>query len=121
MHGSPMSSWDNRGLWKKYSYKEYGIIGEPYFDLNFNKIFYLTDASRAWNNENVSLRDKVKTRFSYNIKSINDILDLIENNKFPDKIMLNMHPHNWASNNMIWLKIYLWQGFKNIIKRNIKK
>ena len=26
MHGSPLSKWDNRDLWKKYDYRNYGII-----------------------------------------------------------------------------------------------
>jgi hypothetical protein len=34
MHGSPLSNWDNRNLWKRYDYHDYGIIGEPYFDLD---------------------------------------------------------------------------------------
>jgi hypothetical protein len=25
MHGSPLSKWDNRDLWKKYNYREFGI------------------------------------------------------------------------------------------------
>jgi len=26
MHGSPLSKWDNRDLWKRYNYRDYGII-----------------------------------------------------------------------------------------------
>ena len=37
MHGSPMSEFDNRLLWKTYDYKTSGIISEPYFDLDFDK------------------------------------------------------------------------------------
>ena len=29
MHGSPLSPYDNKLIWKKYSYKDLGIIGEP--------------------------------------------------------------------------------------------
>ena len=36
MHGSPLSIYDNRSLWEKYDYRELGIIGEPYFDLDFS-------------------------------------------------------------------------------------
>ncbi|HCY00264.1 MAG TPA: hypothetical protein DG754_09020, partial [Bacteroidales bacterium] len=48
MHGSPRSKYDNRDIWTKYNYKELGIIGEPYFDLNFDDFFYLTDTGRRW-------------------------------------------------------------------------
>jgi hypothetical protein len=59
MHGSPMSSYDNRELWESHSYREFGIIGEPYFDIDFNEVMYLTDTGRRWDGERVSIRDKV--------------------------------------------------------------
>ena len=60
MHGSPLSKWDNRDLWKKYDYRDFGIIAEPYFDLDFDEVFYLTDTGRSWNNSKASVRDKVE-------------------------------------------------------------
>ncbi len=59
MHGSPLSKWDNRDLWKKYDYRDFGIIAEPYFDLDFDEVFYLTDTGRRWDGSSVSVRDKV--------------------------------------------------------------
>lgn len=62
MDGSPLSKFDNKELWEKYNYRDYGIIGEPYFDIDFNEIFYLTDTGRRWDGEKVSVRDKVKNQ-----------------------------------------------------------
>jgi len=59
MHGSPLSKYDNKLLWKHYNYRDYGIIGEPYFDVDFSKVLYLTDTGRRWDGWKVSLRDKV--------------------------------------------------------------
>jgi len=59
MHGSPMSRWDSRLLWKYYDYRDFGIIGEPYFDINFDEVLYLTDTGRRWDSDAVSVRDKV--------------------------------------------------------------
>lgn len=58
MHGSPLSNYDNRMLWEKYDYRDYGIIGEPYFDINFDEVLYLTDTGRRWDGDSVSIRDK---------------------------------------------------------------
>ena len=58
MHGSPLSKYDNKLLWKYYNYKDFGIIGEPYFDVDFSKVLYFTDAGRRWNGGSVSVRDK---------------------------------------------------------------
>ena len=58
MHGSPLSKLDNLDLWKKYDYRDFGIIAKPYFDVDFDEVFYLTDTGQrdGWK---VSIRDKV--------------------------------------------------------------
>jgi hypothetical protein len=61
MHGSPFSRHDNREMWKNHSYRELGIIGEPYFDVDFSKVMYLTDTGRRWDGRRVSIRDKVRS------------------------------------------------------------
>ena len=58
MHGSPLSKFDNKLLWKYYNYKDFGIIGEPYFDVKFDELLYLTDTGRRWNGGKFSIRDK---------------------------------------------------------------
>lgn len=60
MHGSPLSRWDSRLLWKYYDYRDFGITGEPYFDVDFDEVMYLTDTGRRWDGESVSVRDKVQ-------------------------------------------------------------
>ena len=62
MHGSPLSKFDNKLLWKYYDYKDFGIIGEPYFDVDFSNVLYLTDTGRRWNGGSVSVRDKAEGR-----------------------------------------------------------
>jgi len=117
MHGSPLSKYDNRLLWSKYQYRDYGILADAYFDINFNEVFYLTDAGRSWNNRKVSVRDYVETHFDIPIRSIHDIFKLIENGNLPDRVMLNIHPHNWSDNIFEWLTVWGWQGLKNVVKR----
>lgn len=58
MHGSPRSPYDNKEVWQKYDYRELGIIAEPYFDLDFSEVLYLTDTGRRWDGHKVSIRDK---------------------------------------------------------------
>ena len=61
MHGSPLSEWDNRDLWKRYNYRDFGIIAEPYFDVDFKEILYWTDTGRRWDGDAFNIRDKVET------------------------------------------------------------
>ena len=48
MHGSPLSPFDNKIVWQKYNYRELEIIGDPYFDIDWNEFGYLTDTGRRW-------------------------------------------------------------------------
>jgi len=62
VYGRPTLKWDSCLFWEKYNYKEYGILSEPYFDIDFHEVFYITDAGREWNNEAINLRDRVDAR-----------------------------------------------------------
>ena len=117
MHGSPLSKYDNRDLWKKYDYKNEEIIGEPYFDVDFNNILYITDASREWNNENINKRDKVNNKFKFTFNHTNDIILGLRKNILPDKIMINIHPEFWANNTVEWYRIFLYRKIRNTIKK----
>jgi hypothetical protein len=66
MHGSPKSKFDNKAIWDKYDYKALGLIGEPYYDMDFDKVFYLTDTGRRWDGWKVSVRDKVPQQELWN-------------------------------------------------------
>jgi hypothetical protein len=62
MHGSPLSKFDNRLIWQKYDYHKLGIKGEPYLDVNYNEVLYLTDTGRRWDGDSVNIRDKTEVR-----------------------------------------------------------
>ncbi|MGI6310004.1 MAG: hypothetical protein ACOXZU_00500 [Bacteroidales bacterium] len=140
MHGSPLSRWDNRLLWQYHDYRDFGISGEPYFDLDFDSILYLTDTGRRWDGESVSVRDKALSRQRdeeteglidsgmeehkdekqrttvYRFRSTFDIINSAETNSLPDKIMLTIHPQRWTNKPLPWLWELIWQNVKNIGK-----
>ena len=122
MHGSPRSKFDNKELWKKYDYKSLGIIGEPYYDVNFDEVFYLTDTGRCWDGWKASVRDKVSQQKDW-IKqglifhSTDDIISVLNNNQLPSKIMFTMHPQRWSEGGVPWFKELLLQTVKNEIKK----
>lgn len=116
MHGSPTSRYDNRDLWTSYNYRDYGIIGEPYFDVNFEEVFYLTDTGRCWNGDKYSLRDKVKSSFTQSYHSTPDIIHAANSSTLPNKIMITTHPQRWTDNFLEWLLEWGMQGLKNRVK-----
>lgn len=129
MHGSPLSKFDNRALWDKYDYRTLGLIAEPYFDLDFNKTFYITDTGRQWDGSNFSIRDKAsKANPIINPEFINrwyhstsDIIYAIENDDFPNMVMMNFHPQRWTDDTMLWLEELIVQTIKNQVKRFLVK
>lgn len=116
MHGSPRSKYDNKDVWKYYNYKNYDIIGEPYFDLNFQDVFYLTDTGRRWDGHKVSVRDKVEDCFGLSFHATAEIIDTIKKGNFPDKVMFNFHPQRWTDDYTLWLKEKYTQSLKNVVK-----
>ena len=125
MHGSPMSSFDNREIWKKYDYRKLGIIAEPYFDINFNELYYITDTGRQWDGHLYNVRDKATNenpvtnpaylRLRYH--STHDIIKAVGDGSFPVEVMLNFHPQRWNDAFFPWLREFVWQNVKNQGKR----
>lgn len=121
MHGNPLSKWTNKDLWKKYGFKDFGIIGEPYLSIDYEKVFYLTDTGRAWNKLKFSVKDVVDKSTNHlveKIKNTDDIINLIEYEKL-DQICILTHPNRWSDCFSGWLKEMVWQNIKNVGKAGI--
>ncbi len=136
MHGSPLSKYDNRDIWKEYNYKDYGIIGEPYFGVDFSKTAYYTDTGRRWDGGKVSVRDNPVTRRSAaeipiasayrgnstpatmfpSYHSTQDIIKAVQKNTFPSPAMFTFHPQRWTDNRLLWTKEIVMQNVKNMVK-----
>lgn len=123
MHGAPRSQYDGRDLWKTHDYHDYGIIGEPYFDVDFSQVFYLTDTGRRWDGFNVSVRDKIpqyqdqwiERGLVYHVTD--DIVQAIVGGVFPTRLMMTTHPQRWMDNKGEWILELGMQSLKNFVKR----
>ena len=127
MHGAPTSQWDGKDLWKTYDYRTSGIIGEPYFDVDFSQVFYLTDTGRCWDGYKVSVRDKIPIyQDQWNALGLvyhttDDIIRSAEQGNLPPRVMITTHPQRWTDSRIEWIKEIVIQNLKNIIKRLIIK
>lgn len=117
MHGSPMSKYDSKDLWKAYDYRQFGIVAEPYFDVDFKMVFYLTDTGRRWDGDKVSVRDRVDSGFNLNFHSTSDIISALNKNILPKTVMFTFHPQRWNDSIYMWTKELCIQNAKNQIKR----
>ena len=116
MHGSPLSKWDNRKMWEYFDYKRFDIIADPYFDIDFNTILYLSDTGRTWDNQKGNVRDKVNTKLNLNLSSTFDIISALREKKLPSRILLNLHPQRWTDDWFHWTVELISQKVKNKIK-----
>ncbi len=121
MHGSPTSKYDSRDLWKKVKYKDLKILGEPYFDVDYTNVLYLTDTGRRWNGNNVSIRDRVDMKQNqilaqkgYRIRKTRNIIKAANERALPDHIMFTIHPQRWHCRHILWLYELFIQNLKNV-------
>lgn len=118
MHGNPLSKWDNRKLWNKFDYRDFGIRGEPYFDMDFQRIMYLTDTGRRWDGEQMNVRDRVIQETGENsFHSTGDIIRAARQGLLPNQIMFNTHPQRWTNSFLPWIGELVAQNLKNILKK----
>ncbi len=120
MHGSPRSPYDSKDIWKHYSYKELGIVAEPYLDTDFSHWFYLTDTGRRWDGYRVSVRDRIPQyqeeweKAGLTFHTTQDIIARIDN--LPSRLMMTTHPQRWNPMGWRWMQELILQHLKNIVK-----
>lgn len=114
MHGSPLSRYDNRDLWKHYDLKDYGLLGEAYLSMStttsFKGIHYFTDTGRTWANRH-SVRDAMRAggldaNANSNTKLVpvettDDLARWIESSGV-ERLYLAVHPERWAVSVREW-------------------
>ena len=74
MHGNPLSKLDSRKLWKYHDYRESGVICEPYFDIDYSNILYLTDTGRRWDGNKFNVRDKALRSSTFHSNALHQTL-----------------------------------------------
>lgn len=117
MHGSPLSEWDNRDLWRIRSYRDFGVLGEPYFDVDFTQVGYLTDTGRRWDGKSVSVRDKLESAARGRHRSTQDVIRSVEEGTLPSQLMITVHPQRWTNDPIDWMWEVIVQRAKNEVKR----
>lgn len=119
MHGAPTSRYDGRDLWKQYDYKALNLVGEPYFDVDYKQVFYLTDTGRCWDGYRFSVRDKVPEQEQWiadgrTFHTTRQVIDWLDGSV---NMLITTHPQRWTDSTLLWLKEWGVQNLKNQVKR----
>ena len=116
MHGSPRTPWDNRQIWDAIDYRDYGLVAEPYFDVDFQRTLYATDTGRAWNDRRVSRRDHVASPHERPFTSTAELAAFIRDGHAPDRVMVSTHPERWTDSWAGWAQEKAVQAVKRPLK-----
>lgn len=116
MHGSSSSQHDNRLIWSHRRLSDYGLIGEPYLTLDFNKVYYLSDTGYAWDGGKYAVRDKVDNPFGLHFHSTREVVCSIHHGEFPHQAMILAHTL-WTSNPFLWCWLHARESLRNSIKQ----
>lgn len=116
MHGSPLSPFDNRDLWKVYDFRDHGIIGEAYLSMGAGH-FYFSDTGWRWDNK-YKVRDLMPGNREFYAKTTDDVISAIHEHKVPS-MYLRVHAGNWASNRSEWIEAWGMNILGNTVKSMI--
>jgi len=118
MHGNPITRWDNRDLWEKYRFEDYGIVGDAYLSIDFSDIMYFSDTGRTWDSR-YSVKDitKAKRDAPVRVKSTEDLIGVVR--KDEGRVCIATHPQRWTDSHALWGRELLLQSSKNLVKKGI--
>jgi hypothetical protein len=129
MHGNPFAPWSNRDLWKDHDFRDFGLIGEPYFSIDYSRVLYLTDTGRTWADRNIRVKDVLETPddclnanagICKDIRTTDDVIGLIKKEEV-DRICILAHPNRWCDGMIGWTRELVMQNLKNVGKAGIIK
>lgn len=118
MHGAPLSRHHNLGFWDHGNKpSDFGLTGEPYLDVDYGEIAYLSDTGRNWTEKRFNLRDKVSSRPEGldGIVKTRHLIGLVKSGRFP-KLFLLIHPHHWDNDPVRWTVQLLTDAGANTLK-----
>jgi hypothetical protein len=99
-HGSPLSRFDNRELWKMNDFRKFGIYGDAQFSVE-NLIEFFSDTGRSWDSRN-NLRDFVEnSTTTAKLSTTEDLIGYIRR-VTPQALYISIHPERWTAGGLSW-------------------
>lgn len=109
-HGNALTKFDNKDMWKCLNLRDYGLLGEAFLSLDYNRFAYFSDSGRTWLNarsQKMSGKDSVNTAFEHvRAKNTNDLMKIIREGSLPGICILT-HPERWSGNFIDFTSRYL--------------
>lgn len=115
-HGSPLSKFDSRDIWKNNSFEDLGIIGEA--SISMVNSTYFSDTGGKWGST-ANIRDRtIGNKSQPLVKTTAQIINYVNNNQ-SEIIYINAHPERWSINKFESFSQLMKDSTINIIKHII--
>jgi hypothetical protein len=121
MHGSPLTPWNNLQIWQHMEPRELAL-GEPYLDIDYQRVAYYTDTGRSWDATATNLRDRVdsgQARFAQ-VHTTDELIALVAQ-RSTAQLCIQTHPERWNASPMGLLRSATMDHAASLAKRLIKK
>jgi hypothetical protein len=115
MHGSPLSRWDNRGLWDHARPADFGLAGEVYRDVDYADVAYFSDTGRTWHPTRHNVRDHVGHAAAAVADTTDELIALVASPRLP-RLCLLAHPDRWSASTVGWAARAARDAVENAVK-----
>ena len=125
MHGDVLSKWNNNDFWAKAQAtpKDFGLVGDAYYSIDFNNIHYYSDTGRSWLNDQRKVYDTVQS-IGPLLNTTDSFISWLRANPYSSfsnaPVYVLMHPERWARDNkehVFWyLRDMLALGAKKLLR-----
>jgi hypothetical protein len=103
-HGSPLSPYDNRDLWKEDPFSRFAITGDAQLSIS-SPVAFFTDTGRSWDSRN-NLRDSATNTTGHaGVSTTRDLIDYVDRTS-PPALYLVIHPERWSAGGFDWYLQY---------------
>lgn len=117
MHSRPLSRWDGRRLWDRYTFEEFGLLGEAYRTVDHHRYTYLADSGRDWNADRNVVWDSVQGSVPPKMQDgTNGLIAAIREGKI-NCTQLLIHPNRWPARYHQWVM----QSYQDVAINSMKK
>jgi hypothetical protein len=121
MHSRPLSKWDNRTFWDRYSLSEFGLLGECYRSIDHHRYMYVADSGRNWNADRNVVWDSVEGAALPRIENgTRGLITEIRSDSSIRKAQLLVHPNRWPETLTGEITQYAADRFINAAKTGVR-
>ena len=115
MHGTSLTQYDNKEIWKEHKLADFDLLGEPYLSIDYTKFAYFSDSSRTWSADKKT-KDKVDAPSQLiQPRNTDELIKIIEGGEL-ENICILTHPIRWSKNLRGYLSRYVVDLIYNIGK-----